>query len=361
MRRCSLISTLMLLSLASLLVANCSKKKEVITMPEPLESDSEYDLSSIGKATLSEYGFFKQPLAELKPSANVIPYDLNSSLFTDYALKQRFMYVPEGTLVEYREHEVLDFPVGTVLIKNFYYSTDQLENAKGGIIETRLLIHEADGWTALPYVWNEEQTEAFLEITGSAKQIQLKGRRTFTYKVPTLSECRSCHERSGMITPIGPSVRQLNKTYPYASGEMNQLTKMVALQWLNIPDPDALAKIADWSESSVGHLDERARAYLDINCGHCHSSDGPAKTSGLDLTVFNADRHALGINKRPVAAGKGSGGLQHDIVPGEPDASILLYRMKSNDAAVKMPEMGRSIVHEEGVQLIAEWIEEMDN
>jgi hypothetical protein len=141
---------------------------------------------------------------------------------------------------------------------------------------------------------------------------------------------------------------------------MNQLKKLEAMSWLDIGDPSRASAMADWSDPERGNLDERARAYLDINCGHCHRPEGPAKNSGLDLTLFAAGDHALGIYKSPVAAGRGSGGLQHDIVPGDPESSILLYRMKSNEAAIKMPEMGRSVIHREGVELIAEWIAAME-
>jgi uncharacterized repeat protein (TIGR03806 family) len=330
-------------------------------MPEPAKSEVTYDLSTLGKHKLSEYGFFREPLANLVPTDSIIPYALNSSLFTDYARKKRFIYVPTGRKIIKNDREALEFPVGTVLIKNFYYEDNQLAEGSGRIIETRLLIHETNGWKALPYVWNKEQTDAFLEITGANDELVLTGHGRFTYAVPTLSQCRSCHERSGKITPIGPNVRQLNRDHPYPEGEMNQLIKMKDMSWLEIEDIQPESAIADWSRPESGNLDERARAYLDINCGHCHRPDGPAKNSGLDLTVFTTDDHALGIYKAPVAAGRGSGGLQHDIVPGNPEASILLYRMKSNEAAIKMPEMGRSIIHKEGVALIAEWIAAMEH
>lgn len=69
---------------------------------------------------------------------------------------------------------------------------------------------------------------------------------------------------------------------------------------------------------------------------------------------------ALGIGKAPVAAGKGSGGRMFSIVPGSPDESILVYRIESTDPGVMMPEMGRRLVHEEGVSLIREWIQSMN-
>jgi hypothetical protein len=107
---------------------------------------------------------------------------------------------------------------------------------------------------------------------------------------------------------------------------------------------------------STGDLNARARAYLDVNCGHCHSRQGPANTSGLFLDIQEKNSSHLGVNKTPVAAGRGAGDLKFDIVPGQPQNSILIYRMKTNDPAIAMPEIGREQVHKEGVALIEEWI-----
>lgn len=117
------------------------------------------------KQTLSAYGFFEGRLAALKPTKGVIPYTLNTPLFSDYASKARFVKLPEGQQATYNDQEVLNFPVGSVLIKNFYYPLDARKPKKGRrIMETRLLIHEKEGWVALPYIWNDAQTEANLDV-----------------------------------------------------------------------------------------------------------------------------------------------------------------------------------------------------
>jgi hypothetical protein len=103
----------------------------------------------------------------------------------------------------------------------------------------------------------------------------------------------------------------------------------------------------------------RARAYLEINCAHCHNPAGAAANSGLFLDRRQSDPVALGIGKRPVAAGRGSGGRDFAIAPGDPDASILVYRMESTDPGIAMPELGRATVHVEGVKLLREWIATM--
>ena len=123
-------------------------------------------------------------------------------------------------------------------------------------------------------------------------------------------------------------------------------------------DISSCPKIADYNNPKET-LDSRARAYLEINCAHCHKPTGPAYTSGLFLNYDNENPEHLGICKSPVAAGKGTGGFLADIVPGNHKASILSFRMESNDAGIRMPELGRSVIHEEGVALINQWIDAM--
>jgi len=357
-----MIKRLLLLVYIGLLLASCQpqrKEKEVI-IPEEETLPTAVDYSALGLTKLSEYGFFKGTLPNLQPAENVLPYDINSPLFTDYAQKARFIFIPEGKIIQYDPHYVLRFPVGTVLIKNFFYDGSQLETAEQKIIETRLLIREKAGWKALPYIWNEEQTEASLEITGAEQKLTLVGKGPFTYAVPTMNQCKSCHERNGEIMPIGPSARQLNKPFAYGDGRMNQLSKWKSMGWIeDLPAYRDIPRLVQWENARSGNLNARARAYLEINCGHCHRPEGPGKNSGLDLTTFSPNDLTLGMYKGPVAAGKGSGGLKYDIHPGQPDASILHYRMTSTDPAIKMPELGRNLVHEEGVALIREWIQKM--
>jgi len=307
-----------------------------------------------GKAKLSDYGFFHGALVALEPAERVLSYDINSPLFSDHAQKKRFIYLPEGKQLTYNHSSPFDFPEGSVLIKNFFFDDNQLGEGKGRIIETRLLIREAKGWKTLPYIWNPEQTDAFLELPGRQIKLSLLGQKeAMLYSVPTMMQCKSCHESKGEIVPIGPSARQLNKD--------GQLEKLVDMGWLKgFPKNKQWPKMTAWHDESQS-LDERAKAYLEINCGHCHQPDGPAKNSGLDLTASAENALAMGVFKTPVAAGKGSGGLKYDIVPGKPDESILVYRMESVDPAIMMPEIGKAVVHEEGVELIRQWIASLKN
>jgi len=314
---------------------------------------------------LSSYQFFKGDLKNLEPNEGIIPYELNSPLFTDYASKARFIKLPAGVKIPYNADKVLAFPEGTVLIKNFYYPNNSNEpSLSKRIIETRLLIHESNGWKAYPYIWNEEQTDATLEITGGSIPVQFKNAKNqlinFTYEVPNMNQCKGCHEVNGKMSPIGPSVRQLNKTYNYVHGENNQLLElkkrgileMTEVQFSQAPQ---LVGMENMHES----LEIRAKSYLDGNCAHCHNPEGPAKNSGLNLRWDNTDKTTYGFMKSPVAAGRGSGNFQYDILPGKAKESILYYRMNSKDPGIMMPELGRKLIHQEGLELIREWINKM--
>lgn len=304
------------------------------------------------KENLSDYGFFKGTLKDQIPSDGVVLYTLNSPLFSDYASKLRFVKLPKGQSVSYNPDSVLQFPVGTAIVKTFYYPVDERNPKKGRrLMETRVLLHEAKGWVALPYIWNKEQTDAVLEVAGGSDQVSwIDGsgkKQSFEYQVPNMNQCKGCHERSGEMTPIGPSVRQLN--------DGHQLQNWSTIGLLTGLPKDHIPALVNYSDASAS-LDDRVKAYLDINCAHCHNPTGPARSSGLYLTWNSKDRTAYGFLKPPVAAGRGSGNLSYDIVPGKPEQSILHYRMASRDPGVMMPELGRQLTHHEGVELVRSWI-----
>lgn len=315
---------------------------------------------------LSTYNFFKGNLKDLIPNDNVLPYDLITALFTDYAHKSRFVWMPEGTSAAYTKDEVVDFPAGTVLIKNFYYPVDFRDESKGRrILETRLLVKRADKWDALDYVWNDAQTDAELNIVGDSKKVDYIDEegvsRHIDYSVPNKNQCKNCHNLNNVQMPIGPKVRYLNKAFKYADGTKNQLEKWTEVGYLTgyHAAENLTNKIADAFDEKSGTLDERAKSYLEINCAHCHRREGSANTSGLYLLLSEKDPESWGIMKSPVAAGAASGNNLYDVVPGKPDESILVYRMTENDPEIRMPELGRSLQHTEAVELIRNWIAEM--
>jgi uncharacterized repeat protein (TIGR03806 family) len=312
---------------------------------------------------LSEYKFFIGILKDLKPVPGILPYDLNTPLFSNYAEKLRFIKLPAGTSAIYNDSSIFSFPAGTVIIKNFYYYNDFRKPEKGRkIIETRLLANREDGWATYQYIWNEEQTEAVFDPIGDAitvNYINSRGKKiTAPYVIPNQNQCKGCHAEGNTLLPIGLAARHLNGDYTYAEGRQNQLQYWSKNNMIKLPAGN-LPSNAHWMDKNAG-IESRARAYLDINCGFCHNSKGPANTSGLFLDIHNNNLTALGINKTPVAAGRGSGGLQYDIDPGNPNKSILVYRMTNTDPGIAMPEIGREQIHKEGVALISEWIKGMN-
>lgn len=336
---------------------------------------------------LSQWRLLTLQDQRLRLNPGVLPYDLNTPLFSDYALKLRTVWMPQGQAAQYRADKPFEFPVGTIISKTFYYalpagkrwdgaSVSRLAPADAGLqgetldlrrvrlIETRLLVRREQGWLALPYVWNETQTDAVLQRAGALVPLELtdaqERRESVAYQVPDQNQCAGCHatdNRSRRIAPIGLKARHLNRDFDYADGRENQLLRLSRAGYLaGAPAASEAPRAADWTNAAHASLDDRARAYLDINCGHCHSATGPALTSGMSLDAATHDRLKLGFCKQPIAAGKGTGGRLYGIVPGDPDASILAFRMDSDEPAVMMPELGRSVIHREGVALIREWI-----
>ena len=307
---------------------------------------------------LSDWHLFTASAPALSPNKGVIPYDLNTPLFSDYASKYRFVWMPVGTSATYRADGVFDFPVGTILAKSFAFPVDG-NPAREHLVETRLLVHTNGGWVGLPYIWNESETEARLDLAPNPVSIRFTDvsarRHEFTYFIPNANECKQCHENNHVMLPIGPKARNLNKDFAYADGTANQLAYWSRTGYLKgVPEVAQIPAVAKWSANSSGTLDARARAYLDNNCAHCHQPGGTAGYTGVDLRM-SADLRTFGICKSPNSSGR-VGNLSYDLVPGRPEQSILLARMESVRPKEMMPQIGRSVVHEEGVALIKDWI-----
>ena len=312
---------------------------------------------------LSEYNIFDGDQHNLKTTEKFTPYDLITPLFSDYSWKHRSIYVPNGEYVEYHNTETFKFPIGTIISKTFYYPKDFNDLEKGiSLKETRILIHKESGWIALPYIWNEDETEAYLEITGGikkAKWIDYNGKtQNIDYIIPNMNQCKGCHVNNNKeMFPIGPKARNINSDYNYGDEIENQIVKWKRLGYLtNHPPIENIDKVAKWNDVESGLVSKRARSWLDINCAHCHNLNGPANNTGLLLDYYQTDKKSLGFFKTPVAAGRGSGSLKYDIYPGYPEKSIMVYRFNSTEPGIMMPELGRTMIHHEGLELIKEWI-----
>lgn len=291
-----------------------------------------------------------------------VPYDLSSPLFSDYATKFRTIWIPPGTKIQYHPTDVFEFPVGTIITKTFAFPADLRQpevNVK--VVETRVQLRTNGGWVTLPYVWNDAETEASIDILGSLRTdpfIDETGTtRTPSYLIPSANQCLLCHEGTTPASPIGAKAGQLNRTYEYDGKMVNQIDHLVTLGMLAGAPPSAEAtRMPAFDDPSAGSLNDRARSWLDSNCAHCHRETGGARTTGLYLTWGETDPFRLGICKPPVAAGSGTGGRKYDIIPGQPEASIIPFRLEATEPATLMPPAGRSLVHGESVAVIKEWI-----
>ncbi|MFC0590605.1 SO2930 family diheme c-type cytochrome [Novosphingobium aquiterrae] len=288
-------------------------------------------------ANLSEYGFFADGAKQV-PAAGVTPYRIQTPLWSDGAEKLRFVFVPPGQKAHAQGDGLLDLPVGSALIKTF--------KMQGRLIETRVLLHRADGWIGLPYLWNAEQTEARLALAGARLALTTPAGQAIDYAVPNKNQCKECHAAGDAFTPIGPKARNLSAAWLADFAKAGRLDKVPAVS----------RRVPLWEDRAKVPVADAARGWLDANCAHCHKPDGAASNSGLYLGWDVTDRAALGINKRPVAAGRGSGTFLFDVVPGDPDHSILAYRLASLEGGVAMPELGRASVDPAGLAIVRAWI-----
>ncbi len=333
------------------------------------------DLTKVPYAKLSDYKFFEGDMKNQKPSLDVIPFEPRSTLFTDYAKKKRFVWIPKGVKATYSEDgKVLELPVGSVLIKNFYYTNVQPNNTIR-IIETRVMIRKTSGWIFANYVWNDAQTEAFFDLQGSITSIQWKDNnnvlKSTDYRIPEESQCIVCHKSKTTVNnveitkniPIGIKPQNLNFNYNYGSETKNQLQKWIDVGYLenNFSLPSDANSVVDYNDQTKS-LEKRVRSYFDSNCAHCHNDErhcdyrpmkfGFNKTglpNGQGLTNLGVCVDTQDMQGFPSALGK-------IVTPGNTDRSMLYFRVNTNDETYRMPLHGRTMIHEEGVALIEQWI-----
>jgi uncharacterized repeat protein (TIGR03806 family) len=308
---------------------------------EPEERVNDGAIISAGfPAKLSDYRFFKDGALQV-PTRGVTPYSINTPLWSDGSDKLRFAYVPSGQQAKAQGEGLIDFPVGSALIKTF--------KLEGRLIETRVLLRRADGWLALPYQWDAAQSDAKLVLGGARLAAKTPAGQAISYSIPNKNQCKECHSSRGAVAPIGPKARNLATAWLKAFAKAGHLDTVPKVAW----------PVPDWNRRAKLPVADAARAYLDANCAHCHNPEGMASNSGLYLGWEERDPIRLGVMKRPVAAGRGSGNLEFDILPGDPDHSILVYRMESLEGGVAMPEIGRSSRDPNGEAVVRAWIKEM--
>jgi uncharacterized repeat protein (TIGR03806 family) len=332
---------------------------------EKITPEVSVDLSKVPYPKLSDYHFFKDELKNLSPNNRVLPYQPASELFTDYASKSRFVWMPQGTKANLNHpHQIADLPVGAVLIKNFYYQ-NLMPNNHRQVIETRLLINTSNGWQPYTYVWNDAQTDAFLNEEEQTLPLNWQKSPTETiqinYVIPSQTSCFSCHHTnfvdSDEIAPIGIKPHHLNHTYNYADGPKNQWQKWQEVGYLN-PPSITFGESAINYKSTTEDLTKRVRSYLDINCAHCHRVGAEAELLPIKFSFhLTANNDGLGICDDRILPPTNSVFFgQHYILPNQPELSLIYHKMTINTAGLLMPPIGRSINDQEAVNLMQQWI-----
>lgn len=310
------------------------------------------------------------------PAAGWLPYELNTALYSDGAQKHRFIRLPPGQQIRWQDRGSIEFPVGTVIAKTFAYPAVEGAAAAGSgnerFVETRIQLLEPAGWYGYSYVWNKDQTDAELRLGGGVVEVSRTDEHgtllRHHYDIPNANQCLSCHAQNGRYVPLGTTGRNLNRNLSVVSDNPsnsaapgpNQLDEWVREGKLTgAPLSTERHVLANYADANSGTVAMRARAWLDVNCAHCHNPLGSARTTGLDLRTEQGDLAQIGVWKTPVATGKGSGGRRYDIIPGKPDESILMYRLESVEPGVRMPSLGRNLTHPKANDLVRSWIQAM--
>jgi uncharacterized repeat protein (TIGR03806 family) len=336
------------------------------------------DLTQVPYPNLSDYHFFVGDLKEQIPSLNVLPFQPASSLFTDYAHKKRFVWMPIGSKATYNgDEKVLELPVGAALIKTFYYDNVQNVTPVGAtrIIETRIMIRKSTGWIFANYIWNTEQTEAHLDLNGSYTAISWKDEnnviKSANYRIPNEVQCIVCHKSNALVNnqlvirhiPIGIKPQNLNFNYNYGTETKNQLTKWIEKGYLenNFNLPSQNNTTVDYNDTSKS-IELRARSYVDINCAHCHQAERhcdyrPMRFAFIETGAANGvGRTNMGVCVNTSDMQDFDPNLSKVVTPGKIDKSMMYFRLNTTNEAYRMPLHGRSIIHDEGIALIQQWI-----
>lgn len=315
--------------------------------------------------TLAAWGLFEGSGASQRPAEGVMAYEVNAPLYSDDTLKYRFIALPPGRRITYRDRGVWGLPVGTVLVKTFAYPVDARDLSRGlRLLETRVMVRTAEGFIPHTYVWNDAQTEAVRSVAGAvldARWTDAQGAaRTNNYLVPNTNQCLTCHGQRGVTDTLGLRTGQVDRTP--SNGSVNQIDQMVTRGWFDGAVPAAAMRVRFANPADeTAPVERRARAYLHANCAHCHNEadTSMARLTGLHLDIDESDPVDLGRCRRPNSAGNGTGGRSFDLVPGDPEMSILVWRMRSTDPALRMPQLPNNFVDESGVAVVSRWIQEM--
>lgn len=292
------------------------------------------------RPNLSELNLFSGNLGDLNISSKAFKYELNTPLFTDYAHKQRLIALPENTTLQYDGDGLPIFPDNTVIAKTFYYNVDERDLSLGRIIiETRVLIKINGLWETGDYKWNAAQNEATLDLNGSivpVTWIDVEGAtNSSNYKIPSNTDCFTCHNTFDVTTPIGPKLRNMN----FVVNGVNQLDDFINNQHLTgVSGSSEVSSTINWQDTSVP-LEDRARSYLDINCAHCHIEGGNCGNQSILRLAYETSLNDSKIAERKVS---------------------ISLRISEYNEGFSMPYIGTTMIHSEGVELIRDYLDTLE-
>lgn len=306
-----------------------------------LDTDFDIPRTEAFPTELSNYDLFEGEMGRLEPSADVVLFEITSALFTDYAKKQRLVRLPDGEFIQYDGTDAPVFPNGTVLAKTFYFPFDYRDESAGRrIIETRLLVKTDGLWNSAAYVWNDEQTDATLMLSGATTTVEWISDAGETlsanYEIPSEVACVTCHQSNEVAAPLGLSFARLDREVERDGTIVAQLDYLLDRAVIPALDAGSLGTVAEYTDESES-LERRARAYLHANCSHCHQPNAWSLSAeqGLDFR-FSTSLADTGI----------------------PDEAAQIGRLLSNQ---RMPYIGTSVPHAEGIALVRAYIDNIEN
>ena len=306
---------------------------------------------------LSQTGVFAD-LTNLSPASFLIPYTVNSPLWSDGAVKTRWFTLPTNTVIGFAANGEWTFPAGSVFLKHFELPVDETNPQIRRRLETRLLVRDTNGYVyGASYKWRTDNSDADLVIAGITEPIEIKtatGTRTQKWFYPGRQDCLTCHTpASGGV--LGVKTRQLNGDFKYPSGvTANQLHTLGHLGIFS-------AAFEDWKifhyprlvniTNPAAALQIRVRSYLDVNCSMCHR---PGGAGAFFDARFDTPLKKQNLINGPVANQLNIAGAKV-IVPGDTNKSVLFYRV-SRVGENQMPPIGKNVVDEKAVAVIGKWI-----
>jgi uncharacterized repeat protein (TIGR03806 family) len=309
--------------------------------------------------------FLFDDVPSLKTASNLVPYEVSSPLWSDGAVKQRWIRVPDGQKVSVNADFTLKFPVGTVFLKQFDAPADLNVGARSRHIETRVMVVGSDTTYGLSYRWKSDGSDALLVSEGADELLtDAATGKSQNWHYPSFGQCWECH-RNGWDDLANTKRNDKYRILGFTAGQLAS-EQRTALADKGVFDGTALASLPPmpkYADDKVA-LEQRAHAYLAANCSPCHhenasyTGDGQtwvASFDGGDLTARHLDKEA---NNYPmtVRLGLPAGKL---IAPGDPAHSVLLARIKSNDPDLRMPPVARNVVDEAGAAIIEAWIKSL--